>query len=140
MAAAHEHPPAIGGAEISDVVPGQRRDLDPEETGRLRERPGPVVAVSAWMRAVPDQIAPFVPAPWASLGTDGFGRSDTRDALRRHRRVDAPAIALTVLEQLVAHGERKPSALRSARATYRLDEPVTATTWTPSTAAGGRHG
>ena len=73
--------------------------------------PGPVVAVSDWMRAVPDQIAPFVPGAWSSLGTDGFGRSDTRGALRRHFSVDAPSIALRVLEQLVARGELDSSVL-----------------------------
>ena len=72
----------------------------PYVTDRLRDRRGPVVAVSDWMRAVPDQIAPFVPAEWSSLGTDGFGMSDTRSALRRHFRVDAASIVLEVLEAL----------------------------------------
>ena len=54
-------------------------------------RPGPVVAVSDWMRAVPDQIAPYVPGPWTSLGIDGFGQSDGRAALRRHSHVGAAA-------------------------------------------------
>ncbi len=69
-------------------------------SGRLSGRPGPVVAVSDWMRAVPDQIAPFVPGDWSSLGTDGFGFSDTRAALRRHFGVDAPSIAARVVERL----------------------------------------
>ncbi|MDQ2792265.1 MAG: pyruvate dehydrogenase (acetyl-transferring), homodimeric type, partial [Actinomycetota bacterium] len=74
-------------------------------TQRLSDAPGPVVAVSDWMRAVPDQIAPFVPGAWSSLGTDGFGLSDTRQALRRHFGVDAPSIVLRVLEQLISRGE-----------------------------------
>lgn len=53
------------------------------------------------MRAVPDQIAPFVPGRWTSLGTDGFGRSDTREALRRHFKVDAHSIVQRVLEELI---------------------------------------
>ncbi len=77
----------------------------PHVTRRLRERPGPVVAVSDWMRAVPDQIAPWAPGDWSSLGTDGFGRSDTRAELRRHFGVDAPAIVRRVLERLVRRGE-----------------------------------
>jgi pyruvate dehydrogenase E1 component len=52
------------------------------------------------MRAVPDQIAPFVPGDWSSLGTDGFGLSDTRAALRRHFGVDAPSIAMRVVQRL----------------------------------------
>jgi pyruvate dehydrogenase E1 component len=94
----------------------------PYVTRRLRERPGPAVAVSDWMRAIPDQIAPFVPGPWTSLGTDGFGRSDTRPALRRHSHVDAPSIVLRALQQLVDHGERDRSVLSQAIATYRLDD------------------
>ncbi len=90
-------------------------------TRRLRERPGPVVAVSDWMRAVPDQVAPFVPGAWSSLGTDGFGRSDTRTALRRHFGIDAPSIVLRALEQLVGAGERDRSALRCAIDNHHLD-------------------
>ncbi|ABL79441.1 MULTISPECIES: pyruvate dehydrogenase (acetyl-transferring), homodimeric type [unclassified Nocardioides] len=72
----------------------------PYVTRRLLGQRGPVVAVSDWMRAVPDQIAPFVDADWSSLGTDGFGLSDTRAALRRHFRVDPPWIVARVLAHL----------------------------------------
>ena len=83
-------------------------------TSRLSDAPGPVVAVSDWMRAVPDQIAPFVPGAWSSLGTDGFGLSDTRRALRQHFGVDAPSIVLRVLEQLVNVGALDGSVLSEA--------------------------
>jgi pyruvate dehydrogenase E1 component len=73
------------------------------------------------VRAVPDQIAPFVPGAWVSLGTDGFGRSDTRPALRRHFRVDPQSIVLRVLEQLVASGELDASVLSKAIERYRLE-------------------
>src|SRR5258705_1322410 len=53
---------------------------------------GPLVAVSDWIRAVPDQIARWVPGPYSSLGTDGYGFSDTRAAARRFFHVDAGAI------------------------------------------------
>lgn len=86
---------------------------------RLREAPGPVVAVSDWMRTVPDQIAPFVTGDWSSLGTDGFGLSDTRAALRRHFDVDAPAIVLRVLEQLAARDDVDNSVRRRATEAYR---------------------
>ncbi|TCN32912.1 pyruvate dehydrogenase E1 component [Kribbella orskensis] len=89
-------------------------------TRRLSESRGPVVAVSDWMRAVPDQIAPFVPRAWASLGTDGFGRSDTRAALRRHFGVDPPSIALRVLQQLAGCGELDSSVPGAAQRTYHL--------------------
>jgi pyruvate dehydrogenase E1 component len=92
----------------------------PYVTRRLQERPGPVVAVSDWMRAVPDQIAQFVPDAWSSLGTDGFGRSDTRPALRRHFGVDASSIVLRALQQMVDLGQRDRSELRHAMTTYQL--------------------
>ena len=91
----------------------------PYITSRLKDAPGPVVAVSDWMRAVPDQVAPFVPGAWSSLGTDGFGLSDTRSALRRHFRVDAASIVVRVLEQLVSGGEMPTSALAKAIAFER---------------------
>jgi pyruvate dehydrogenase E1 component len=90
----------------------------PYVTRRLQEDPAAVVAVSDWMRAVPDQIAPFVPGPWASLGTDGFGRSDTRAALRRHFRVDAPSIAWRVLRQLSSDGWLDAGTQRRATTAY----------------------
>jgi pyruvate dehydrogenase E1 component len=92
----------------------------PFVTASLRGAPGPVVAVSDWMRAVPDQIAPWVPGDWASLGTDGFGRSDTRPALRRHFRVDAESVALATLIELARRGEVKPETPGEAIARYDL--------------------
>ncbi|WP_456094051.1 pyruvate dehydrogenase (acetyl-transferring), homodimeric type [Nocardioides pini] len=86
----------------------------PYVTSRLRGRPGPVVAVSDWMRAVPDQIAPYVEATWSSLGTDGFGLSDTRSALRRHFHVDAPSIVVRVLQSLAGQELVHPVALEAA--------------------------
>jgi pyruvate dehydrogenase E1 component len=94
----------------------------PYVTARLDGRPGPVVAVSDWMRAVPDQIAPFVRGDWTSLGTDGFGRSDTRAALRRHFRVDAASIVVRVLERLAHRAELDPTSPARARRRYGLDE------------------
>ena len=92
----------------------------PYVTRRLNDAPGPVVAVSDWMRAVPDQIAPFVPGPWASLGTDGFGHSDTRTALRRHFGIDAQSIVVRVLQQLARLGDVDDSAPRQAMTIYGL--------------------
>jgi pyruvate dehydrogenase E1 component len=96
----------------------------PYVTRMLDGRPGPVVAVSDWIRAVPDQIARWVPAPYTSLGTDGFGFSDTRAAARRFFHVDAESITLAVLSQLAKRGEVKPDLLGQAIEKYRLDVPV----------------
>jgi pyruvate dehydrogenase E1 component len=107
--------------------------LHPEEAARtpyvtqaLLSAAGPVVAVSDWMRAVPDQISRWVPGDYASLGTDGFGRSDTRAALRRHFHVDAESITTAVLAELARRGEVKPDVPAKAVDRYRLrDEQVT---------------
>ena len=58
-------------------------------TRQLAEGSGPVVAVTDYLSLVPDQIARFVPTPFVALGTDGYGLSDTRAALRRHFEVDS---------------------------------------------------
>ncbi|HEY3479658.1 MAG TPA: pyruvate dehydrogenase (acetyl-transferring), homodimeric type, partial [Streptomyces sp.] len=94
----------------------------PYVTRRLTDAPGPVVAVSDWMRAVPDQIAPFVPGGWCSMGTDGFGLSDTRRSLRRHFKIDAESIVYRVLRQLVDRGELSRMVPAQAAQTYRLDD------------------
>jgi pyruvate dehydrogenase E1 component len=96
----------------------------PRVTTVLADHPGPVVAVSDWIRAVPDQIARWVSAPFSSLGTDGWGFSDTRPAARRFFHVDAESITLAVLSQLARTGEVKPEVLSQAIAKYRLDVDV----------------
>jgi pyruvate dehydrogenase E1 component len=92
----------------------------PYVTTALDGAPGPVVAVSDWMRAVPDQIARWVPGDWDSLGTDGFGRSDTRAALRRHFAIDAESITVAVLASLARRGEVKPDVVTQAIERYGL--------------------
>jgi pyruvate dehydrogenase E1 component len=99
----------------------------PYVTQRLRDVPGPVVAVSDYMRAVQDQIAPYVTQEWMSLGTDGFGLSDTRAALRRHFKVDAQSIVIAVLTLLARRGDIAWDVVRKAHAKYKLDD-VNATT------------
>ncbi len=90
----------------------------------LGDQPVPVVAVSDWIKAVPDQISRWVPAPFSSLGTDGWGFSDTRAAARRFFHVDAESITLAVLSQLVRQGELKAEVLDEAIAKYRLNLDV----------------
>jgi pyruvate dehydrogenase E1 component len=99
-------------------------DRVPYVTRALAGRPDPVVAVSDWLRAVPDQIARWVPASFTSLGTDGWGFSDTRPAARRFFHVDAESITVAVLSQLARLGEVKPEVVGQAIARYRLDLDV----------------
>jgi pyruvate dehydrogenase E1 component len=94
----------------------------PYVTQALADTSGPVVAVSDWMRAVPDQIARWVPGDYASLGTDGFGVSDTRGALRRHFHVDAESVTVAVLSELARRGEVKRELLQQAVDSYRLTD------------------
>jgi pyruvate dehydrogenase E1 component len=99
-----------------------REPRSPFVTESLHSAPGPVVAVSDWMRAVPDQISRWVPGDYTSLGTDGFGASDTRHALRRHFHIDAESIVVAVLRQLGLRKEYRPEAAAEAAAKYRIDD------------------
>jgi pyruvate dehydrogenase E1 component len=74
----------------------------------------PVVAVSDFQRAVPDLIARWVPGDYTSLGTDGYGHSDTRAALRRWFRVDAPSIVVAALERMSRRGEIPTETVKEA--------------------------
>jgi pyruvate dehydrogenase E1 component len=81
----------------------------------------PVVAVTDYMKAVPDQIARWVPAPFIPLGTDGYGFSDTRASLRRHFETDAAHIVVAVLHGLAEAGEGKAEAVAEAIRRYDID-------------------
>ena len=98
----------------------------PYVTTALSGAAGPVVAVSDWVRALPDLIRPYVPADMVTLGTDGFGLSDTRPAARRHFLVDAESITVAALLALARRGEVPPDVPRTAAARYRLDDPAAA--------------
>jgi pyruvate dehydrogenase E1 component len=95
-------------------------------TKKLANAEGPVIAVSDFMRAVQDQIAPWVPGQFASLGTDGFGLSDTRGALRRHFKVDAESIVVATLQQLAKLGEVKAKTVQEAIDKYQINDVTAA--------------
>jgi len=88
---------------------------------RLANVGGPVVAVTDFMTTVADQIARWVPSRFVALGTDGFGRSDTREALRSFFEVDAPNIVVTTLAALADDGELDRGIVASAIRKYGLD-------------------
>ena len=83
---------------------------------------GPFIAVSDWMRAVPEQIRPWVPGSYVTLGTDGFGFSDTRPAARRFFNTDAGSQVVAVLEALARDGQIDPSVPVAAARQYRIDD------------------
>jgi pyruvate dehydrogenase E1 component len=110
--------------------------LHPEDTPRksyledcLHERAGPFIAATDYMKIVPDQIQRWVPGQFVSLGTDGYGRSDGRAALRNHFEVDKRYIAVSALKALADDGALEPQIVSQAIEKYGIDpakpDPVT---------------
>ncbi|MEL0027790.1 MAG: pyruvate dehydrogenase (acetyl-transferring), homodimeric type, partial [Perlucidibaca sp.] len=104
--------------------------LNPEQkprqawvTSQLAGSKGPIIAATDYMKVHADQIRAFLPAgrDFRVLGTDGFGRSDSRSQLRRHFEVDAAHVAYTALLALHAQGEIATDKLLAARARWGVD-------------------
>jgi len=93
-------------------------------TEQLSEGEGPVVAVTDFVKAVPEQVARFVPHAFLALGTDGFGRSDTRASLRRHFETDAPHVVASVLHLLAQQGDIKAEDVSDALARYGIERDL----------------
>src|ERR1700692_2730459 len=72
----------------------------PYVTQTLKDAPGPFIAASDYMKVLPESLAKWVPGQFVSLGTDGFGRSESREALRDFFEVDAKHIVLATLGAL----------------------------------------
>ena len=96
----------------------------PYVTSKLKEAEGPFVAVSDYMRAVPNQIVKWVPGDFHALGTDGFGLADTRPAARRYFHVDAESVVVQALAALAERGELKREVVQEAFDKYRIDDPT----------------
>jgi pyruvate dehydrogenase E1 component len=102
--------------------------LHPTESGRvpyvetlLKNHAGPVVAATDYIRTVPDQIREWVGGRYITLGTDGFGRSDSRAALRKHFEVDRNYIALAALKGLADEGKVDQATLTGAMKALGVD-------------------
>ena len=95
----------------------------PYVTEQLTTSEGPVIAVTDFMKAVPDQVARWIPdgRGFTPLGTDGFGRSDTREALRRYFETDSGHVVVAVLSALAQAGEVKPEVVADAIRRYEID-------------------
>jgi pyruvate dehydrogenase E1 component len=87
----------------------------------LQEHAGPVVAATDYVRLFADQIRGFIQGPYYTLGTDGFGRSDTRQNLRNFFEVNARYIAFTALQALAAEGKFDSATLKEAMKRYNID-------------------
>ena len=98
-------------------------------SGLLKDRKGPVIAATDYMRLFADQIRPFIDVPYVTLGTDGYGRSDTRAKLRHFFEVDAKFIVLATLKALVDAGELSVAVVDDAIKRYGINpdklDPVT---------------
>jgi pyruvate dehydrogenase E1 component len=99
-------------------------DLEPRVSyvaSQLGNADGPIVAVTDYMKTVADQVGRFVPQPFIPLGTDGYGRSDTRAALRRHFETDAHSVVVSVLDGLAQQGRIPRHVVGAAIEQYELD-------------------
>jgi pyruvate dehydrogenase E1 component len=109
-------------AEQHNLLHPDKPAVVPYVTQALSNADGPKIAVSDFMRAVPDLISRWVPGDYVSLGTDGFGMSDTRSALRRHFNIDAESIVVAVLSQLGRSGQVPASAAAEAARKYAIHD------------------
>ena len=82
---------------------------------------GPVIAATDYVRSVPEQIRPYVAATYRTLGTDGFGRSDTRERLRHFFEVNRFFVAVAALKALCDDGRIPPATVRQAIEKYGID-------------------
>jgi pyruvate dehydrogenase E1 component len=90
----------------------------------LDKRPGPVIAATDYTHDFAEQIRPWVNSSYTTLGTDGFGRSDTREQLRSFFEVDRNHIAYTTVVELVKAGDLPKTAISKAKKTYNIDDAV----------------
>jgi pyruvate dehydrogenase E1 component len=82
---------------------------------------GPIIAASDYMKTMPDQLAPWLTTRLVSLGTDGFGRSDNREQLRRHFEVNAESVAAATLSKLARDGKFDGKKAQKAMAELGVD-------------------
>ena len=114
---------AIDAEQWSLNHPGET-PRTPYVTEKLSASNGPVIAVSDYMRAVPLQIARWVPDDYRVLGADGFGFADTRPAARRFFQIDAQSVVVQALQALAEAGEIDAALVKKAFDTYRIDDPT----------------
>lgn len=92
----------------------------PMVTSLLSKIDGPKIAVTDFMRIVPDQVGRWVPGDYVILGTDGFGRSDTRIELRRFFETDAAHVTYAVLSALARRGRVDAGTVTSAAERFEI--------------------
>jgi len=110
---------ALDAERWNRLNPGDHRSID--VTQKLSTTEGPIVAVTDYMTVLADQISRWSPRRFTPLGTDGFGRSDTREVLRSFFETDGPNVVVAVLSSLAADGVIDEQIVRDAIASYGID-------------------
>ncbi|HRE32422.1 MAG TPA: hypothetical protein PLD88_10650, partial [Candidatus Berkiella sp.] len=87
----------------------------------LEKSKGPIIAATDYMKLYTEQLAPFIKQRFLCLGTDGYGRSDTRERLRSHFEVDRYYIAYTAIKALVDEGALKADVAEKALKQWKID-------------------
>lgn len=107
--------------ERHNAMHPEAKKLKSYVTSQLEGAVGPVIAATDYMRIYAEQIRSFVPNHFVTLGTDGYGRSDTRERLRHFFEVDAKFIVLAALNALVAEGSLDKSKVVDAMKRYNIN-------------------
>jgi pyruvate dehydrogenase E1 component len=108
-------------AERWNLLHPEEKPRIPYVTQCLANRAGPVIAATDYMRSFPEQVRAFVPRRYVTLGTDGFGRSDTRELLRRFFEVDRYYVAIAALKALADEGAIPAATVTQAIRKYHID-------------------
>jgi len=87
----------------------------------MKDKRGPVIAATDYIRSYSEQIRPWIPASYSTLGTDGFGRSDTRAQLRKHFEVNAKYVAVAALMALADDGQFPAGKVQEAIEKYAIN-------------------
>src|SRR5690606_17198141 len=111
----------FGAGRWDRSTPEAKKPRKAYVTELLEGHRGPAIAATAYVRAYADQIRAFVPMTYTVLGTDGFGRSDTRDNLRRHFEVDRNFIAHAAIDALAKDGKMTAKDVARAIKLYKID-------------------
>ena len=103
------------------VLGGRETKFAENLLNALGQTTGPIIAVSDNMRLVPEQIAKWFPERFCALGTDGFGRSESREALRKHFEIDGDHVAFAALSSLHRQGQLDLRVVQEAVKTLNID-------------------
>ncbi|HTV10383.1 MAG TPA: pyruvate dehydrogenase (acetyl-transferring), homodimeric type, partial [Acidimicrobiales bacterium] len=111
---------ALGVERWNRLHPTEAEKI-PYIVSALAKTKGPIIAATDYMKAVPDQLAPWLTTRLVSLGTDGFGRSDNREHLRRHFEVNAESVVAATLSRLARDGKFDAKKAQAAFKDLRID-------------------